>query len=116
MVLQVPRSQALLDTRLPRDEPVHRRVEFVLVDRADAEHRAEGGDGALGGQGAGRGQLRLRVDDAGGDQGEGEVTPARGLSRNQGVESELLEGANHGGDVAVRQVFNVNYFGVGKSS
>ena len=73
----------------------------MLVDPAEAEHLAQGGHGALGSEGAGRGQLRLRVDDAGGDQGDGKVTPARGLPGEQGVEAELLERAKHSGDMAV---------------
>ena len=103
VVLKVPFGQALLEGCLAFDQPVHRRVEFVLVDRTHSEHLAQCGDGALGGEGAGRGQLRLRVDDTGGDQGDGEVADAAALTGEQGVQAELLERANHGGDMAVGQ-------------
>ena len=76
MFPQVLFRQPLLDGRLPLDEPVHRRVELMLVDVAEFEHPTEGGDGGLGGEGAGGGELRLRVDDAGDDEGDDEVTDA----------------------------------------
>ena len=101
--LQVPLGQTLLDGRLLPHEPVHGGVELMLVDGAEPEHLAQGGDGAFGRQGAGGGQLGLRIDDAGDDQGEDEVTDAAGVSGDQRVQSELLEGAEHGGDVAVGQ-------------
>ena len=72
----------------------------MLVDVAEFEHPTEGGDGGLGGEGAGGGELRLRVDDAGDDEGDDEVTDAARLAGDEGVESELLEGAEDGGDVA----------------
>ena len=46
-----------------------------------------GGDGAFRGQGAGGGELGLRVDAAGGDQGE--VTDEARLRGDSGVQSEL---------------------------
>ena len=100
---QVPLGQTLLDGRLLLHEPVHRGVELMLIDGAEPEHLAQGGDGAVGRQGAGGGQLGLRIDDAGDDQGEDEVADAAGVSGDQRVQSELLEGAEHGGDVAVGQ-------------
>ena len=100
---QVPLGQTLLDGRLLPHEPVHRGVELMLVDGAEPEHLAQGGDGAFGRQGTGGGQLGLRIDDAGDDQGEDEVADAAGVSGDQRVQSELLEGAEHGGDVAVGQ-------------
>ena len=52
-------------------------------------------------QGAGGGELRLRVDDAGDEQCEDEVADATGASGEQGGECELADGGEHGGDVSV---------------
>ena len=103
VLAQMPRGQALLDARLPLDQPVHRRIQLLWVDVAEPEHFAQGGRGAVGGQGAGGGQLRPRVDDAGDDEGEDEVAAAAGAAGDKLVQPELLEGAEHGGDVAVGQ-------------
>ena len=99
--LEVALGEALLDGRLALDEPVHRGVQLLRVDGAEVEHLRERGDGAFGRQGAGGGQLRLRVDDAGDEQCEDEVAEAAGAAGEQGGESELADGGEHGGDVAV---------------
>ena len=99
--LEVALRQALLDGRLPLDEPVHRGVQFLRVDRDEVQHLPERGDGAFGSQGAGGGELRLRVDDAGDEQCEDEVAEAAGAAGEQGGESELADRGEHGGDVAV---------------
>ncbi len=96
-------GQPLLDARLPLQQPVHRLIQFVLVDVAEAERRAQGRHRALGRQGAGGGQLRLRVDDAGGEQGHGQVAGAAGAAGEQGGQGELLQRAHDGGDMAVGQ-------------
>ena len=72
-----------------------------VVDGAEVEHLSERGDGAFGRQGAGGGELRLRVDDAGDEQCEDEVAEAAGAAGEQGSECELADGGEHGGDVAV---------------
>ena len=99
--LEVALGEALLDGGLPLDEPVHRGVQLLRVDRAEVEHLAERGDGGFGRQGAGGGELRLGVDDAGDEQGEDELAVAAGAAGEQGRESELADGGEHGGDVAV---------------
>ena len=76
-------------------------VQLLRVGRAEVEHLAERGDGGFGRQGAGGGELRLRVDDAGDEQGEDEVAVVAGAAGEQGSESELADGGEHGGDVAV---------------
>ena len=72
-----------------------------VVDGGEVEHLPERGDGAFGRQGAGGGELRLRVDDAGDEQGEDEVAEAPGAAGEQGRDSELADGGEHGCDVAV---------------
>jgi hypothetical protein len=75
----------------------------MRVDVSEVKRLSEGGDGTLGGQGAGRGQLGLGVDDAVDDEGEDEVADAAGVAVDEGVQSELPEGAEDGGDVSVGQ-------------
>ena len=99
----MPLGEPLLDAGLPLDQPVHRRVELMRIDVAESEQFAQGGYRALGGQRAGGGQFRPRVDDAGDDEGENEVAEAAGAPGDQRVQSELLERAEHGSDVAVGQ-------------
>ena len=55
--LEMALGEALLDGCLAFDEPVHRGVQLLGVDRAEVEHFPEGGDGAFGCQGAGGGEL-----------------------------------------------------------
>ena len=98
---QVPYGEPLLDPGLAVEQPIHRRMEFVLIDFAQPERLAEGGDGALGGEGAGGGELGPGVNDAGDDEGEDEVSEAAGAPGDEGVQLELLEGAEDGDDVPV---------------
>ena len=100
---KVPLGEPLLDGGLPLDQPVHRRVELMRIDVAESEQFAQGGYRALGGQRAGGGQFRPRVDDAGDDERDDQVAEAAGATADQRVQSELLEGAEHGSDVAVGQ-------------
>ena len=99
--LEVALGEALLDGRLPLDEPVHCGVQLLRVDGAEVEHLPERGDGAFRRQGAGGGELRLRVDDAGDEQREDEVAEASGAAGEQCGKSELADGGEHGGDVPV---------------
>ena len=103
MLSQVPLGESLLDGGLPLDEPVHRRVQVMGVDVAEPEQLAQSGHGAVRSQPPGGGQLRARVDDAGDDESEDEVAKATGAAGDEGVQPELLEGAEDGGDVAVGQ-------------
>ena len=94
--------QALFDTPLAPYQPVHRCVELILVDRLQLQDLAEGGDRALRVQGASGGQFGAGVDDAGDNHGDDEIAPATGRTSDEGMQAELLEGAEDGGDMAVR--------------
>ena len=93
--------QALFDTPLAPYQPVHRCVEFILVDGLQPQDLAEGGDSALRVQGASGGQFGAGVDDAGDNHGDDEIAPATGRTSDEGMQAELLEGAEDGGDMAV---------------
>ena len=50
VLAKMPLGEPLLDGGLPLDQPVHRRVELMLIDVAESEQFAQGGYRALGGQ------------------------------------------------------------------
>ena len=102
VVVQMALCQALLDTALAAHQPVHRGVQLVFIDSPQVQHLAESGDGALRGEGAGGGELGAGVDDAGDDQGKDQVAQAAVGASDESMQVELLEGAEDGGDVAVR--------------
>ena len=96
-------------------QPVHGPVDLVFIDGAETQGLREGGEGGLAGERPGSGQLGLGVDDSGDDQRDDQIpVPAPGASQ-QGIELELLEGGQDGGDVtmgeragAVEDVFGVD--------
>ena len=94
-------GQALFDTALAANQPIHGGVQLVLVDGLQGQHLAEGGDGALGVQAASGGELGAGVDDASDDHGDDQGAHAAGGARDEGMQAELLEGAEDGGDMAV---------------
>ena len=94
-------GEALFDAGLAAEQPVHGVVEFVLIDIAEAEEFSQGGDGGFGGQGACGGEFGAGVDDAGDDEGDGEIAVPAGGAGDEGVEAESSEGSEDGGDVPV---------------
>ena len=129
VVTQMAPRQALFDTpglgsvvwsivvtnpiKLAPYQPVHRCVELILVDRLQPQDLAEGGDSALRVQGASGGQFGAGVDDAGDNHGDDEVAPATGRTSDEGMQAELLEGAEDGGDMAVRVAAQAGEGGLG---
>ena len=105
--------QALLDALLASQQPVHRLVQLILIDRAEAQRGAEGGDGAFGSEGTSGGQLGASVDDAGDDHGQDQIARAAGGTGDEGMQAELLEEAEDGGDVAVRGTAHTGEEGLG---
>ena len=96
-------GQRGLDGRLALQQPVQRGVEFVVVDRTEAEHFAEAGSGGGRRQRSCGGQLRCRFENAADEQGEDEVAAAIAVGAEDAVEADLACRAKGGGDVAVRQ-------------
>ena len=88
-----------LDAGLALQEPVQGFVEVVWGEVPEWEGLAEG----VGVEAAGGGQLGAGLEDAGGDQGDGEVAEARGLGIEEGLQAEQAQGAEDGGDMAVRE-------------
>ena len=99
-----------LDRWLAHQKPVECAVEFVLIDHPETQLFAKGRGRCLGRKRAGGGELGAGTEDAIDDEGEDEVAAAvaRGLSHsgigaNQLVKADLARGAEHGGDMTVRQ-------------
>jgi hypothetical protein len=97
----MPRGQGLLDLRLTRPEPVHGGVEILRLYRSEPEHFSQCGDRALGIQRTGGGELGVRSEHARGDERNRAITLRTATRREQAVDPELLERAEHGGDMAV---------------
>ena len=94
---EVARGQLLLDAVLPREQPIHRFVEGVLVGVADAE---------VGGQRGGvppprRRQLAVGLEDPGGDHRHDEIALPRRARGDEGLEAHPLHRGAHGLHVAV---------------
>ena len=104
VLAQMAPDQGVLDGLLTgTQEPVHGPVEFVFIDGAETEGLREGGQRGLAGERAGGGQLGLGIDDPGDDQSDDQIpVPAPGAGQ-QGIELELFEGGQDGGDVAMRE-------------
>ncbi len=103
-VLEMALGERLLDAPLVRQQPIERRVEFLLADGIEAEHRPERGRGGCGIELAGRGQLRTRLDHASNDEGQHQVgQPSRCLGGEQPVEPNPPRRSQHRRDMAVRQ-------------
>jgi hypothetical protein len=100
---QVPGRERGLDPVLAVEHPVHRGVQVVCVAARDAQHRAQRAGGGLGAQRAGDRQLRGRVDHLCDQHGQHQI-PLPGPRRvDQLRNAEPVRGAQHRGDVAVRQ-------------
>ena len=102
--MQMALGQALFDAVLASQQPVHGGVQLILVDGTQRQQVAEGGDGAFGVQAAGGGEFGASVDDAGDDHGDDEVTLTGGGTSDEGMEGELAEEPEDGGDVAVGEL------------
>ena len=74
--LEIPSGEALLDPRLPPQQPVEHVEHFVAADGTEAEQGTEAAGGGLRGQAASGGELGAGLEHVGDYGGEGEVTPA----------------------------------------
>jgi hypothetical protein len=100
---QVPGREPVLDPGLPGGQPVHRRVQVMLIAGARAEDLPErAGRGGVP-QPAGDGQLGVRRDHLR-HRHRGHQVPVPGRRGvDQLLQAQLPRRAQDGGDVAVRQ-------------
>ena len=101
--LEMPSGEALLDPRLPPQQPVEHAEHFVAADGTEAEQGTEAAGGGLRGQAASGGELGAGLEHAGDYGGEGEVTPAAAGALQEALEAELTANAEDGGDMAMGQ-------------
>ena len=102
-VVEVMPGQTSLNDILAFEQPVHGRVEIVLVALAKGERFGQRVAGGVGRQAAGSGQFRLGVEDACDDEGQHPVALRTVLRREGAVQSQLAQSAEHGGNMTVRQ-------------
>ncbi len=86
-----PSGEALLDPRLPPQQPVEHVEHFVAADGTEAEQGTEAAGGGLRGQAASGGELGAGLEYAG-DYG-GEVTPAAAAALQEALEAKLTADA-----------------------
>ncbi len=101
--LEMPSGEALLDPRLPPQQPVEHVEHFVAADGTEAEQGTEAAGGGLRGQAASGGELGAGLEYAGDYGGEGEVTPAAAAALQEALEAKLTADAEDGGDMAMGQ-------------
>ena len=99
--LEMALRQAALDAVLALDEPVHGRIQVVLVERTQAQRLGEGiARGGLG-QPSGGGELRAGVEDACGDHCQHPGALGRGCGVDESVQAQVAQRAQHCRDMAV---------------
>ncbi len=101
--LEMPSGEALLDPRLPPQQPVEHVEHFVAADGTEAEQGTEAAGGGLRGQAASGGELGAGLEYAGDYGGEGEVTPAAAGALQEALEAKLSADAEDGADMAMGQ-------------
>ena len=101
--LEMPSGEALLDPRLPPQQPVEHVEHFVAADGTEAEQGTVAAGGGLRGQAVSGGELGAGLEHAGDYGGEGEVTPAAAGALQEALEAKLTADAEDGGDMAMGQ-------------
>ncbi len=96
-------GQRRLNGGLAHRQPVEGAIEFLLVDRPQAEFGAETGGGGVGRERARRRELRARIEHPADDERQDEIPAAAAGGPDEPVESDLAGGAERRGDMAVRQ-------------
>ena len=102
-VLEMAPGQRRLDLRLRPAQQIEGPVELVLVDRPEAQHRAQRMRRRRLAELARRRQLGRRLDHPRHDQRQRQLGQPLGPARQQPVEAELAGHAEHRRDMAVRQ-------------
>jgi hypothetical protein len=71
-------GERLLDARLAGEQPVHGLVEIVFIGGVEFQNFAQAGAGGFEAEAAGGGQFGAGVEQAGEDQGDGQIAAAVG--------------------------------------
>jgi hypothetical protein len=100
---QVPRGQRVLDLLLPVMQVVHRCVQVILITRPQPEDLAQGAGRGLLAQPAGDGELGAGRDHLRDRHRDHQVPLPGRLGVDQLLQAQGPQGAQHGGDVAVRE-------------
>ncbi len=88
---------------MPRQQPVHRLVEFLLVDRAKTEQFPETRRGRRGIECPSHPELGARIENTLHDHGDDEITLTARPRGEELVEPELAKHPDDGVRVAVRE-------------
>ena len=102
-IAQVLSGQRRFEAFLACHQPVHGLVEVVLAAALQAQTDAQTGGGGLDVQASRRGQLRLRPQNAGHHHRTDQLALRARPRRQQPIQLQPAEGAQHRRDVAVRQ-------------
>ena len=99
----MPCSQSVFDGLLAGQRPVHRRIQVILVAAGDAEQLTQGAGGRFGAQPTRGRQLGARRDHLGHQHRGHQIAPPRGRRVDQLLHAQRPRGAQHRGDMPVRQ-------------
>ena len=97
----MPPGQRALDAVLALQQPVHGRVQIVLVDRAQPQGVGQGIARGGFGEVSGGGELGTRFQHPGHDHRHRPVALGRALPGDEPLQAQSFERAEHGADVAV---------------
>src|SRR6266851_5378884 len=108
-------GESVFDFLLAQEQPIHGVIELGFLDGGiQTEQGSQRGGSGVGMKAAGGSEFGGRFEDAGDDHGDDEVALGATGTREDGFEKEAAEGAESGGDVAVRsRALNVESIGGG---
>ena len=96
-------GESVFDFLLTHKQPIHGVIELGFLDGGiQTEHRSQRGGGRVGMKAAGGSEFGGGFEDAGDDQSDDQIALGATGAREDGFEKEAAEGAESGGDVAVR--------------
>jgi hypothetical protein len=99
---QVPLGQSIFDAGLLGQQPIHGLIEFVLGNGFEMKQLTQRAAEGIGVKGAGGGKFGGGFQNASRDHGQDEIAIAVVTLIEQAVEMQPAQGAEDGGDVAVR--------------
>ncbi len=97
VVAQVPLGQRRFDTLLSDQQPIHSRVQIVLVAATERQHPRQGGSVPP----PCRSQLAHGRQDARGHHGDDPIAFLARARADESIKAQLLHGISHGLDMTV---------------